>query len=68
MLEYGETDINGNSSGGGGTSNYAQLTNLDYANSGHTGFMSNANYLPDGTVITVKAIGVRPTIVVLENA
>ena len=48
----------GSSSGGGtGTSNHAQLTNLDYAHSGHTGFMSDANFLPDGTVINVKTDG-----------
>lgn len=43
--------------GGGGTSDHAQLTNLDYASAGHTGFMSSANYLPDGTTITVASSG-----------
>lgn len=47
----------GETSGSGGTSDHAQLTNLDYTNSGHTGFMSSANYLQDGTVVTVKADG-----------
>ena len=40
--------------GGGGTSNHAQLSNLDYANSGHTGFMTSENYLPKGTTIDYK--------------
>lgn len=48
---YGET------SGGGGTTDHAQLTNLSYADSGHTGFMSSANYIPSGTTLTVKADG-----------
>lgn len=47
----------GESEGSGGTSDHAQLTNLDYANSGHTGFMTSANYLPDGTIITVASSG-----------
>ena len=42
-------------SGGGGTSDHSQLTNLDYANSGHTGFLSSEKYLPHGTIITVGA-------------
>lgn len=58
-LNFNGININGTSGGGGGggTSNHAQLTNLDYANSGHTGFMSSANYLPDGTTITVASSG-----------
>lgn len=43
--------------GGGGTSDHSQLTNLDYASSGHTGFLSSANYLPQGTTIDVKLDG-----------
>lgn len=57
-LNFGGINIGGTSGGGGGgTSNHAQLTNLDYANSGHTGFMTSANYLPDGTIITVASSG-----------
>lgn len=43
--------------GGGGTTNHAQLSNLDYANSGHTGFMSSENFLPADTTIEVKLDG-----------
>ena len=43
--------------GGGGTSDHSQLSNLDYSSSGHTGFMTSANYLPAGTVIDVKTDG-----------
>ena len=39
----------------GGTSDHAELSNLDFANSGHIGFMSNEDYLPNGTIITVGA-------------
>lgn len=41
--------------GGGGTSDHAQLTNLSYVDSGHTGFMSSENFIPNGTTITVKS-------------
>lgn len=43
--------------GGGGTSNHAQLSNLDYANSGHTGFMSDEKFIANNTIITVGASG-----------
>ena len=43
--------------GGGGTTDHAELSHLDYASSGHTGFMSSANYIPGGTVINIKADG-----------
>ena len=44
---------------GGATaiSNHAQLDNLDYASSGHTGFMSDENYIPSGTTINVELDG-----------
>lgn len=42
---------------GGGTSNHAQLTNLDYANSGHTGFLSSDMFIQDGTIYTIEADG-----------
>lgn len=45
------------SGGEGGTTDHSQLTNLSYNSSGHTGFMSNENYLPHGTVINVKTDG-----------
>ena len=51
-LNFGGINIGG-TSGGGGTTNHAQLTNLDYASSGHTGFLSSENYIPAGTIITV---------------
>jgi len=35
--------IDANLGGGGGTSNHNTLTNLDYENSGHTGFLSETN-------------------------
>lgn len=43
--------------GGGGTSNHNELSNLDYASSGHTGFLSNSTFLPHGTTITVNTDG-----------
>lgn len=43
--------------GGGGTSDHSQLTNLDYANAGHTGFMSSADFLPNETKIYVNPDG-----------
>ena len=43
--------------GGGGTSNHSQLSNLDYATAGHTGFMPSADFIADGTTYTVKADG-----------
>lgn len=50
--------ISGNEgSSGGGTSDHAQLTNLSYASSGHTGFLSSADFLPNGTKITVDSNG-----------
>lgn len=51
---FGETSGGG---GGGGTTDHAQLSNLDYTNSGHTGFMSNANYIAGGTTYNLKADG-----------
>ena len=47
----------GEATGGSGTSDHSQLTNLDYANSGHTGFMSSSNYIPANTTYTVKTDG-----------
>ena len=44
------------SGGGSGTTNHAQLSNLDYASSGHTGFMSDENFLSVST-ITVELDG-----------
>lgn len=49
---FGET-----TGGGSGTSNHASLSNLDYAHSGHTGFMSNANYIQAGKLFEVKLDG-----------
>lgn len=43
--------------GGGGTTNHAALSNLDYAHSGHTGFMSSENYIPTGTTLTIEEDG-----------
>ena len=43
--------------GGSGTTNHAQLSNLDYANAGHTGFLSNENFIPANTIITVELDG-----------
>lgn len=47
----------GINSGGGGTSDHSQLTNLDYTNSGHTGFLSSDTFIPPDTTITVDASG-----------
>lgn len=41
----------------GGVPSHSQLSNLDYANSGHTGFMSSENLIPDGTIYTIEADG-----------
>lgn len=51
----GSADINTTpqGGGGGGTSNHNELNNLDYANSGHTGFMSASNHIEPSTTITV---------------
>lgn len=43
-LNFGGINIGGNNSGGGGgggTTNHAALSNLDYASSGHTGFLKD---------------------------
>lgn len=45
------------SSGGGGSSDHSQLTNLDYAHSGHTGFMSGENFIPSGTIFSIESDG-----------
>ena len=55
-LNFNGTNIGGNT-GSGGTSNHSQLTNLDYASAGHTGFMSSENFIPVNTTYTVKADG-----------
>ena len=47
----------GEAQGGGGTSNHSQLTHLDYATSGHTGFMPSSDFVADGTTYTIKADG-----------
>lgn len=41
----------------GGVPSHSQLSNLDYANSGHTGFMTSENYIPHNTTINVKLDG-----------
>lgn len=43
--------------GSGGTSDHSELTNLDYANSGHTGFLSDATFIEPNTTITVDPNG-----------
>lgn len=43
--------------GGGGTSDHSELTNLDYAHAGHTGFLSSETFIPPDTTITVDASG-----------
>lgn len=50
-------EATGGGGGGGGTTDHAELSHLDYASSGHTGFMSSANYIPKGTTIDVKTDG-----------
>ena len=51
------TAENWTKTGSGIVTNHANLSNLDFASSGHTGFMSDANYLPNDTVIEVASSG-----------